>query len=198
MNFDSDDVKNLSALLGFEMSDLDLLLENAQLRNEMEPYLDESVSLVDLDRMSVRRENEFLSSLLAWEKAPVLPISQWFEPPLVMPNHQPLNDTQVKHQLHQVIGRLYEKNIWLIHTDHLSDRMLFGLIQRDILPAQEKKVLLNNKILKWQCLDIVEDEESWLRFYASQEQRDTWHFETGLKLPPKEQLPFPRKLPQHG
>jgi hypothetical protein len=198
VNFDSDDVKNLSALLGFEMSDLDLLLENAQLRNEMEPYLDESVSLVDLDRMSVRRENEFLSSLLAWEKAPVLPISQWFEPPLVMPNHQTLNDTQVKHQLHQVIGRLYEKNIWLIHTDHLSDRMLFGLIQRDILPAQEKKVLLNNKILKWQCLDIVEDEESWLRFYASQEQRDTWHFETGLKLPPKEQLPFPRKLPQHG
>lgn len=180
------------------MSDLDLILENAQLRNEMEPYLDESVSLVDLDQMSVRRENEFLSSLLAWEKAPVLPISHWFEPALVMPNHNQLCDTQVKHQLHQAIGRLYEKNIWLIHTDHLSDRMLYGLIQRDILPAQEKKVLLNNKILKWQCLDIVEDEESWLRFYASKEQRDTWHFETGLKLPPKEELPFPRKLPQHA
>lgn len=180
------------------MSELDLILRNAQLRDEMEPYLDESVSLVDLDQMSVRRENEFLSSLLAWEKAPVLPIAKWFEPELVMPNHQELSDTQVKHQLHQAIGRLYEKNIWLIHTAHLSDRQLYCLIQRDILPAQEKKVLLNNKILKWQCLDIVEDEESWLRFYASAEQRDTWQFETDLKLPPKEQLPFPRKLPQHA
>ena len=69
---------------------------------------------------------------------------------------------------------------------------------RDILPAEEKKVLLSNKILKWQCLDIVEDEESWLRYYASVEQRDAWHFETGLKLPPKDLLPFPRKLPQHA
>ena len=58
----------------------------------------ESFYLVDLDRMSVRHENEFLQSLLAWEKAPVLPISQWFEPELIMPNHSVLNDTEVKQQ----------------------------------------------------------------------------------------------------
>ena len=90
------------------MSDLDLLMQNAQLRDEMEPFLDESVFLVDLDKMSVRHENEFLTSLLAWEKAPVLPISQWFEPELILPNHGTLSDTEVKHQLHQAIGRLYE------------------------------------------------------------------------------------------
>ena len=56
------------------MSDIDLLMQNARLRDEMEPFLDESVYLVDLDKMSVRHENEFLTSLLAWEKAPVLPI----------------------------------------------------------------------------------------------------------------------------
>ena len=65
------------------MSDLDLLMQNARLRDEMEPFLDESVYLVDLDKMDVRKENDFLTSLLAWEKAPVLPISQWFEPALV-------------------------------------------------------------------------------------------------------------------
>ena len=70
------------------MSEIDLLMKNAQLRDEMEPFLDESVYLVDLDRMSLRHENEFLTSLLAWEKAPVLPICQWFEPELTMPNHQ--------------------------------------------------------------------------------------------------------------
>ncbi len=179
------------------MSDVELLMDNARLRDEIEPFLDESVYLVDMDKMSVRNENEFLSSLLAWEKAPVLPIGQWFEPQLVMPDHQTLSDDELHQQLHQIIGRLYEKNILLVHTDHLSDRQLYCLIVRDILPAQEKKVVLPKKFLKWQCLDIVEDEESWLRFYASEEDRLAWAFETSLKLPPKEQLPFPRTLPQH-
>ena len=101
------------------MSEIDLLMQNARLRDEMEPFLDESVYLVDLDKMSVRHENEFLTSLLAWEKAPVLPIYQWFEPALVLPNHITLTNTEVKHQLHQAIGRLYEKNILLIHTPAL-------------------------------------------------------------------------------
>lgn len=180
------------------MSNVDLLMQNARLRDEMEPYLDESVYLVDLDRMSVRRENEFLTSLLAWEKAPVLPIAHWFEPQLELPDPTLLSDLETHQQLHQIIGRLYEKNILLVHTDHLSDRQLYCLIARNILPAQEKKVLLSGKYLKWQCLDIVEDEESWLRFYASIEDRERWFEETGLRLPPREPIPFPRKLPQHA
>ena len=124
--------------------------------------------------------------------------SRWFEPELVMPDHQTFTDTELNHQLHQVIGRLYEKNILLIHTDHLSDRQLYCLIARDILPAEEKKIVLTGKFLKWQCLDIVEDEESWLRFYATEEERHNWVGETGLRLPPRESIPFPRKLPQHA
>ena len=179
------------------MSEVDLLMDNARLRDEIEPFLDESVYLVDMDKMSIRSENEFLSSLLAWERAPVLPISQWFEPELVLPDHQSLTDEQLHQQLHQVIGQLYEKNILLVHTEHLSDRQLYCLILRDIFPAQEKKVVLPQRFVKWQCLDIVEDEESWLRFYASEEDRQAWADETGLRLPPKESLPFRRSLPQH-
>lgn len=179
------------------MSDVDLLLQNARLRDEMEPFLDESVFMIDTNKMTVRHENEFLTSMLAWEKAPILPISQWFEPELTMPDHNTLSDSEVKQSLHQLIGRFYEKNIVLLHTDHLSDRQLYCLIKRDILPAQEKKVSLSDTFLKWQCLDIVEDEESWLRYYATEEERETWALETGLKLPPRESIPFPRSLPQH-
>jgi len=149
------------------MSNVDLLMQNARLRDEIEPYMDESVYLVDLDRMTVDNENEFLNSLLAWERAPVLPIANWFDPELVLPVHSELDDDQLSIQLHQVIGRLYEK-----------------------------KVQLNDTFLRWQCIDIVEDEESWLRFYATDVERDTWHFETGLRLPPTEQPPFKRRLPQ--
>ncbi len=167
------------------MSELDLLMDNARLRDEIEPFLDESVYLVDMDKMSIRKENEFLSSLLAWERAPVLPISQWFEPELTLPDHQSLSDKELHQRLHQVIGQLYEKNILLVHTDHLSDRQLYCLIIRDIFPAQEKKVVLPQRFVKWQCLDIVEDEESWLRFYASQEDRDVMDRGDGLEIATK-------------
>ena len=179
------------------MSNLDLLLQNARLRDEIEPFMDESVYLVDLDRMSVDSENEFLQSLLEWERAPVLPISNWFEPALTLPSHHDLDDEQLQPMLYEAIWRLYEKNILLEYTSHLSDRQLYCLIARDILPAQEKRVLLKGTFLRWQCIDIVEDDESWLRFYATDDERNAWRAETGLKLPPREEPPFKRNLPQH-
>ena len=177
------------------VSEIDLLIQNAQLRDEIEPYLDESVSLVDLDRMSTVHENEFLSSMLAWEKAPVLPISKWFTPELEMISHHTLDDAQLSVELDRVIHLLFEKRIVLLQTGHLSDRQLYCLIVRDILPAEEKMVQLPGRdTLQWQCLN-PHDEESWLRYYASDSQRATWAFETSLRLPPKEVLPFPRRLP---
>jgi len=117
---------------------------------------------------------------------------------LIMPDHETLSDNEVKQQLHQIIGRLYEKNIILNFTDHLSDRQLYCLIKRDILPAQEKRVVVRDTFIKWQCVDPVGEEESWLRYYASEHDRQTWAFETELRLPPRESVPFPRKMPQHG
>ena len=178
------------------MSEVDLLLANARLRDEIEPFLDESLDVVDLDQMPTDRENEYLESMLAWEKAPVLPICQWFDPPLAMPHHDTLDQIELRQQLYQIIGRLYEKNITLMMTEHLSDRQLYCLIARDILPAQEKRVLMSSNTIRWQCIDPVLEEENWLRYYATDHDRIAWQDETGLKLPPCEKVPFPRKLPQ--
>lgn len=62
------------------------LLRNAQLRDELEPLFDESIGRVNSTVMSTRNENEFLASMLEWERAPILPISQWFNPELVLPH----------------------------------------------------------------------------------------------------------------
>ena len=51
------------------------LLRNAQLRDELEPLFDESIGRVNPTVMSTRSENEFLESMLEWERAPILPIS---------------------------------------------------------------------------------------------------------------------------
>lgn len=180
------------------MNEVDQLLLNARLRDEIEPFVDESLKLLDSRRLPLELENDYLASMLAWEKAPVLPIRQWFEPEIRLPSIETLTDEELNQQLHQVIGRLYEKNIVLEYTDHLSDRELMCLIIRDILPAQEKRMSETGSVLHWQCIDEELDSEAWLRFYATDRQRATWLEETGRGLPPKQQPPFQRRLPGIG
>lgn len=177
------------------MDDIELLMQNARLRDELEPYLDDSLLVIDFEQLPTAEENAYLSSLLAWERAPVLPIAEWFEPRLQLPRHETMDDDDLRVELYRVIERLAEQRIVLDMTGHLSDRQLYCLIVRDILPAQEKRVGLAASVLRWQCLDPLHDEESWLRFYATVEERADWAEQTGLRLPPRESLPFPRQLP---
>lgn len=176
--------------------DVDQLLLNARLRDELEPYLDESVDLVDVRQMTTVSENEFLASMLAWERAPILPISQWFTPELKLPTPESMDDDRLQEVLWKTIQRLYDKRIVLEFTDHLSDRELYCLICRDILPSPEKKVDLPKNYLHWHCLDDSGEPETWLRFYATEEERQTWADESGEDLPLAEIPAFPRKMPR--
>jgi hypothetical protein len=38
--------------------------------------------------------------------------------------------------------------------------------------------------------------EIWLAYYASDEERQAWHEETGQKLPFKADPPYPRRMPR--
>lgn len=176
--------------------EVDQLLLNARLRDELEPYYDESICLVNTERMSTPMENEFLASMLEWERAPILPISQWFEPELVLPRPETLNDKQLHATLWETIHKLYSKRIALEFTEHLSDRQLYCLLIRDILPAAEKKVNLPKNYLHWHCLDADENPDTWLRYYASDDERTAWAEESGGELPPAEPPPYPRKMPR--
>jgi hypothetical protein len=176
------------------MTDIDDLLLNAALRNELERYCDEAIEVIDPHRMSTHTENEYLTSMLEWECAPALPISQWFDPELSLPAHQDLGDQELKERLEQTLRQLRDCNIVLEYTDHLSDRQLYCLIVRDILPEREKRLPHPRRYLLWQCIDPLVDEENWLRFYADPNERRRWQLETGLPLPPAEQPPFPRPV----
>jgi hypothetical protein len=175
--------------------EVDQLLLNAQLRDEIEPYLDESVELVDVRTMPTKAENEFLASMLAWERAPVLPISHWFRPRLKLPPPDSLDDEELHRRLWDTIQKLYTKRIVLDFTDHLSDRELYCLIYRDILPSPEKKFERDRSFLHWHCLDPSQEPDIWLRYYASDEERQGWLEETNQPLPPPEPPPYPRKMP---
>jgi hypothetical protein len=175
--------------------EVDQLLRNAELRDELERYYDESISRVNIQHATLAQENEFLGCMLAWEQAPVLPIFRWFEPEMRPPRPESLSDENLHKILGDVIRKLFSKHIVLDFTDHLSDRDLYMLIYRDILPAREKKVEWPTNYLHWDCTGSNADAEVWLKYYATEEERLDWSDTYDQPLPPVEPLPYPRNLP---
>jgi hypothetical protein len=172
------------------------LLRNAELRDELEPYFDESIRSVNVEELPTPVENEFLASMLAWERAPVLPIAQWFEPELKLPLPDTLDDDGLHEVLWDTIHKLFSRRIVLDFTDHLSDRELYRVIYRDILPCREKKIDSLANYLHWDCADMGGDPTLWLRYYASPEERSAWETDFPEPLPPCEEPPYPRALPR--
>jgi hypothetical protein len=91
---------------------------------------------------------------------------------------------------------LLAPQIVLDFTDHLSDRQLYKLIFCDILPSPEKKLDMPGNFLHWDCAGAGGDPEVWLRFYASEEERQDWADTYHDPLPPSERPPFPRQFPK--
>ncbi len=174
------------------VDEVDLLLANARLRDELEPYRDESIDDPSINRMSLRAENEYLESMLAWERAPALPIANWFSPTLEIPSPDQLSDDELSEVLTQTIEQLFSQQVVLRYTDHLSDRELYKILYRDVLPCCEKKVDLPGKCLEWRC---VADDETWMRFYASAVDRRRFQEDNEIDIPPSETPQFKRRLP---
>ena len=172
------------------------LLRNAELRDELEPYFDESIRSVNVDELPTPVENEFLASMLAWERAPILPICQWFEPELKLPHPDGLTNLELRDRLWDTIRQLFNRRIVLDFTDHLSDRELYCLIYRDILPCSEKKIESLTNYLHWDCAEVGGDPTTWLRYYATAEERRAWAEEFPDPLPAAEDPPYPRELPR--
>jgi len=175
-------------------AEIEELLRNAELRTELEPYADESLSRNRLIHRSLRQENDFLAGMLDWEISPAEPIARWFIPELSLPPPEQLNEEQLLQALEWVVAKLFEKKLILDFADHLSDRELYSLIYRSILPSREKNLRHRNGFIHWDC--SCGDDEIWLRFYASDDEREQYQDWTGELLPPKEVPPHYRDLPQ--
>ena len=172
------------------------MLRNAELRDELERYFDESISRVNVQQWTLAAENEFLASMLAWEQAPILPIYRWFEPELRLPRPESLSDDD----LHQILWRrdpqTLPKRIVLDFTDHLSDRELYRLIYRDILPAREKKLDYPNNYLHWDCTGAGGDPRFGSATTPARRSGEEWAETYRQPLPPRTPPPYPRNLPR--
>jgi hypothetical protein len=181
-----------------EPEEVDCLLRNAELRDAIEPYLDESILEIDFSALPTEVENRHLESMLAWELAPLVPIARWFDPPLALQPACTLDDVQLRERLWEVIEQLFSRRIVLDFTDHLADRELYVLIRRDILPTAVKRVDLPDNYFHWDCSvagGAGDEAAVWLTFYATDDERDLWSLETGREPPPRALPPYPRALP---
>ncbi|MDD3585769.1 MAG: hypothetical protein PHQ75_01190 [Thermoguttaceae bacterium] len=180
-----------------QIDEVDEMIRNAELRTELEPYLDEAISRVNVQSWTLRSENDFLESMLSWERAPLLPIYQWFDPPLILPSTVSMSDKELEVLLAETLERLFSKGIILDYTDHLTDRELYNVIVNEILPLEDKKIDDPTVFHHWNCCTKDDEDhiDTWLAYYASDEEREDWCNATGEQLPPKVYVVRKRHVP---
>ena len=161
----------MSSVRPTKSDDVEHLLRNAQLRDQLEPFFDESIEFVNRRELPTPVENELLASMLAWERVAGVGDQQVVHARAGAAQPEELDERAVEPDAVGGIRLLFEKRIVLDFTDHLTDRQLYTLIYRDILPSPEKKIDNFNNYLHWDCSDAGGDESVWLRFYASQDTR---------------------------
>ena len=133
-----------------ECASVEIASRNIALRDDYELYRDDSFKWIDQGNVSVEEENEYLADMIHWEESPVLPISQWFDPPLEPTEPRIMTDDEVEDAVIELQRRLREKDIVLFNSGARSARNFYTLILRRILPMREK-------FLKWRRSPMLVD-----------------------------------------
>ncbi len=190
MNFDFENSRPASAS--------DVYWENVSLRTEAENYLDES--FYRLRFVGVEDENSELRYILAWENSPILTnlalLGDW----------RPLNlttasDAEVSAALADLAKRLRELHQEIFRADHLSDRRLYALLVKWVLPNRQKRLPEPPCSAVWTFETFTEDQELddtdlsvWLTYYATPEERRLWARENNAVPPPRQTPKFARRF----
>ena len=115
---------------------------------------------------------------------------------LELPEPEELDDTQVHAKLWEVIRALAARDVYLYHTDHLSDRALYAHLVQEAFLELTKDFPPGSG---WRThLDIIggygpEELDLYDRYYASEEERAAAQRDWPERpLPPREDPPYDR------
>ena len=147
-----------------------------------------------LDECSSELEKKFWEYMLSFEKGQHTQLFRTLtNGGLSLPTPDTLDDSQLTKKLWQVINSLSLLGVFLYHTDHLSDRDLYEHLWHDSL-REDGFIQPTNQ--DYAChLDIVgsgneEDTFIFLKYYASEEERNWWTNEY-----PQDDFPTPEQKP---
>ena len=172
----------------------------AKLRAELEQR---GGSTISLESMPADIEEEFLRHVLEYETAEALTLYDQLKrsgPEVLSPDQ--LDDTTLTGDLPILIQRLATLGVYLIHTNHLSDRQLYEYLYHDGL--REEAILYPDNPTYAYIIDLTgsgsdEDNQIYLKHYADEQYRNDWaHDWPDDPMPAHEDPPFNRdsSLPQ--
>lgn len=175
----------------------------ARLRAELEKL--GGTMLDRLESMPADIEEEFLRHVLEYETQEPVSLLTWLgKSGIEVPDPDQLDDKTLSIKLQEVIYGMAYVGAYLLHTNHLSDRELYEFLS-DCLT--EEVVLFPENPDYAYIIDMIggvesgsdEDIQTYLKYYANEQQRVKWgHDWPGDKIPKHEDPPFDRDrfLPQ--
>lgn len=172
----------------------------AKLRAELEKL---GGSTITLESMPADIEEEFLRHVLERETADTLTLYDQLTrsgPEVQSPDQ--LDDAALTRDLPTLVQRLAKLGVYLIHTNHLSDRQLYEYLYHEGL--REEAVLYPHNPSYAYIIDLTgsgsdQDNQIYLRHYADEQYRNDWaHDWPDDPMPAHEDPPFDRdsSLPQ--
>lgn len=156
-----------------------------------------------LESMPADMEEEFLRHVLEYETAEQISLLRLLENSgLEVPPPESLDDDALKIKLKDIIDRMASVGSYLLHTNHLSDRDLYGYLYHEAL--REETVLFPENPSYAYMIDLTgsgseDDNQTYLRYYADEVYRRRWaHDWPDDRMPEHEEPPFDRDrfLPQ--
>lgn len=131
-----------------------------------------------LESMPADMEEEFLRHVLEYETAEQISLLRLLENAgLEVPAPETLDDDALKIKLKELIDRMASVGAYVLHTNHLSDRDLYDYLYHDAL--REETVLFPENPSYAYMIDLTgsgsdEDNQTFLKYYASEEYRKQW------------------------
>jgi hypothetical protein len=139
-------------------------------------------------------ELERIDRFLEGEEPGERPIDVLRQQGVEIPDEASLDDAALHERLWAIINAMAGLGMYLESTDHLSDRELYRYLVTSALV--EETILSGSPAGGWFLSPIggcsEEDNEIYLRYYADDDDRESWKADYGRPFPPKETPPFDR------
>ncbi|MBR4833375.1 MAG: hypothetical protein IKU86_03440 [Thermoguttaceae bacterium] len=190
-NFENNDARRSD-------DEFEVYMENIALREKTEEYADADKDYYKRHHsVSLVQENQHMREDLDWESSPILPISEQLGPGWRPLDLSTATDAEVASALLDLLERLRRAHHEIWGADHLSNRRLYELIARRLLPHETKRLASPYSPAVWNfafytensCLDSS-DYSIWLTYYATPEERFLWARERDVALPQRQTPPF--------
>jgi len=150
--------------------------------------------LTDEEESKVVAELERMDRFFDGEEPGDIPLEFLRQRGIEIPALPPDDEAELRAKLQELIEEMFEIGIVVDSIDHLSDRELYRYLVDDVLLVE---MMLSTSVGgHWNVSPIGggsdEDNDIYLRYYADDEDRESWRREFGDPLPPKEEPPYGR------